>query len=242
MSNNLNQGASIEAERAAFEVESRPYLDLTPCTENDGYMAYSTYCAWRAWQAARRTAPVSAPLDTQALRPIDKLPPFPEKKAGYLEQGAHGVFLAYSWNPAAETRALFTEDQYRQGQRDAIAPYAERIRHLERELAERKPASVDTPEFQKLAWDWAGKMHSKDAIIFANHEPLAWEKLIAYIDGRTAGTAPDGYVLAPKEPTEAMVHAAEDLPPPRMFGVVYRTMIAAAPTPINSGREETNAN
>ncbi len=38
----------------------------------------------------------------------------------------------------------------------------------------------------------------------------------------------DGYKLVPVEPTEAMVHAAEDVPPPRMFGAVYRAMIAAA--------------
>jgi hypothetical protein len=39
--------------------------------------------------------------------------------------------------------------------------------------------------------------------------------------------APD-YILAPLEPTEAMIHAAEDIPAPRAFGKVYRAMLAAA--------------
>lgn len=37
------------------------------------------------------------------------------------------------------------------------------------------------------------------------------------------------YTLAPIEPTEAMVHAAEDIPAPRPFGKVYRAMLEAAP-------------
>jgi hypothetical protein len=38
-----------------------------------------------------------------------------------------------------------------------------------------------------------------------------------------------GFTLVPTEPTETMVHAAEDVPAPRPFGKVYRAMIAAAP-------------
>jgi len=39
---------------------------------------------------------------------------------------------------------------------------------------------------------------------------------------------PAGYAWLPLEPTEAMVHAAEDLPAPRMFGKVWRAMASAA--------------
>lgn len=46
-----------------------------------------------------------------------------------------------------------------------------------------------------------------------------------------AGAVPDGWKLVPIEPTEAMVHAGEDIEPPRPFGKVYRAMIAAAPAP-----------
>ncbi len=41
---------------------------------------------------------------------------------------------------------------------------------------------------------------------------------------------PKGHKLVPLEPTEAMIHAAEDIEPPRPFGKVYRAMIAAAPS------------
>jgi len=37
--------------------------------------------------------------------------------------------------------------------------------------------------------------------------------------------------LVPKEPVEAQIHAAEDVPAPRPFGAVYRAMLAAAPRP-----------
>jgi hypothetical protein len=43
--------------------------------------------------------------------------------------------------------------------------------------------------------------------------------------------APAGWKLVPVEPTEAMVHAAEDIPAPRPFGKVYRAMLATAPAP-----------
>jgi hypothetical protein len=43
-----------------------------------------------------------------------------------------------------------------------------------------------------------------------------------------AAIAPAGCAWLPLEPTEAMVHAAEDLPVPRMFGKVWRAMAAAA--------------
>jgi hypothetical protein len=47
----------------------------------------------------------------------------------------------------------------------------------------------------------------------------------------TAPHAPAGWKLVPVEPTEAMVHAAEDIPAPRPFGKVYRAMLATAPAP-----------
>lgn len=44
-----------------------------------------------------------------------------------------------------------------------------------------------------------------------------------------ANAEPQGWKLVPIEPTEAMMHAAEDIAPPRRFGAVYRAMLAAAP-------------
>jgi len=43
--------------------------------------------------------------------------------------------------------------------------------------------------------------------------------------------APQGCKLLSREPVEAMVHAAQDLPAPRMFGAVWRAMWDAAPSP-----------
>jgi hypothetical protein len=37
--------------------------------------------------------------------------------------------------------------------------------------------------------------------------------------------------LVPEDPTEAQVHAAEDIPAPRPFCAVYRAMLGAAPQP-----------
>ncbi|MFC3457205.1 hypothetical protein [Massilia haematophila] len=54
-----------------------------------------------------------------------------------------------------------------------------------------------------------------------------------------APAVPEGWKLVPVEPTEAMVHAAEDLPAPRMFGKVYRAMLAAAPAASTIGAAQT---
>jgi hypothetical protein len=84
-------------ERAVFEAKYRGMLDLTPCAENDSYMAYSTYCAWRAWKdrgAALASRP--AEVDDEGLPPLPT--PWPNS-------------FPYS----------YTAEQYRQGQRDAVA-------------------------------------------------------------------------------------------------------------------------
>ena len=44
-----------------------------------------------------------------------------------------------------------------------------------------------------------------------------------------AVAVPDGWKLVPTEPTEAMMHAAQNVPAPRPYGAVYRAMLAAAP-------------
>jgi hypothetical protein len=77
----------------------------------------------------------------------------------------------------------------------AVAPYAERIRQLERELAERASSPEipdgsqsigDEPEFERLLAEYVKALDS-------NLETYATAKraLIAYIDGRTTGAVPD---------------------------------------------------
>jgi hypothetical protein len=147
----------------------------------------------------------------------------------------------------------------------AIAPYAERIRHLERELAdlrgESKPiigqgsledltmalAEWSAPQFEAMQ---RGLAERKSASI--KYDPVfpslvvnysvavatgdsgedAYGKLIAYIDGRTAGTAPVGVIVA-NDPVHGWHMKA--LKPWDEIG--DGTLLFAAPTP-NSGREE----
>jgi hypothetical protein len=86
--------------------------------------------------------------------------------------------------------------------RNAVAPYAERIRQLERELAERKTASIDSPEFRALLRAHAKaseERFSRGDQKAVQAERVTRDSLIAYIDGRTAGAA-----VQPKDTPESM--------------------------------------
>lgn len=96
-----------DTEREAFEAKYRGALDLTPCAENDGYMAYSTYCAWRAWKD-RGAALASRPAEVDD----EGLPALPE---GHAMEGHFGEDGEWA------TVDGYTAEQYRQGQRDAVA-------------------------------------------------------------------------------------------------------------------------
>jgi hypothetical protein len=121
MSDELN----LEAERAAFEAWSKraaPAYGFDK-DERGQYVAYPVHAGWEAWQAARRSAPVSAPLDTQAF------PELPEPK--------------YSADDLVD---IFTAEQMFEYASKHVAPYAERIAHLEREL--QKIADFQEPGFR----------------------------------------------------------------------------------------------
>jgi hypothetical protein len=110
-----------------------------------------------------------------------------------------------------------------------VAPYAAHIRQLERELAERQTASVDTLEFRKL-------LHAMGA---ATGIPYHYNRLIAYIDGRTAGTVPADPFAGQRF---LNWNRSQDKPPVAIgkeLGVARKVLeFAAAPTPTNSGKEE----
>jgi hypothetical protein len=106
---------------------------------------------------------------------------------------------------------LYTAEQVRQAQLDAIAPYAERIRVLERanssnsssSCAQQQAQSIDSPEFRKL-------------FFAAKHAPWNFDgstpelaALIAYIDGRAAGAAPELYTCIGKGGTYELVGEAD---------------------------------
>jgi hypothetical protein len=242
-----------DAERIAFEKHFGPKNNFSWRNEDGTYKIYALQSAWEIWQAARRADP-AAPMGQE-------LPPLPsslDTVRVYLR--AEVEFLT----PGDE---YFTDDQMRDYAGQAIAPYAERIRHLERELDQARGAyqgcarsleiankaeaaflesgtravSIDTPEFRALV----GK------VAYGNHHE-AIPALIAYIDGRPAGTAPEGWKMVPVEPTMDMAkvgaqHAggsADDDEPIKFHEAlgralsVWNDMIAAAPTPTNSGSEE----
>jgi hypothetical protein len=181
--------------------------------------------------SARRTAPVSSPIG-EDIADIN-LPALPDDY--YMLAPQH--------------LKVYDEDHMRDYARQHAAPYAARIRQLERELAERKQ-SIDTEE----ALAWAAFAENGNVIIWSRRrdevEPVAAKygrpvtPIIAYIDGRTAGTV-DGWRLVPMVATKDMLHAGmrhfHDKPEPASKAwEAYRDMIAAAPTPMNSGKEEGN--
>lgn len=204
------------------------------------------------WDAARRTAPVSAPLDTQALPPPGL-------------SIAHAELSERLGREVAENLSLRMENRQQ----------AERIRHLERELAERKPASIGRDrDFWKRMYEW------REAWLTGPAERLtrAADDLIAYIDGRTAGTAPLDPVegdLLPPVGSRVLIHLGRqdawiehtvtgyyvwcalshqvregEKNSHRVFvrvkdangydnaRLLSEVRIAAAPSPLNSGKEE----
>jgi hypothetical protein len=141
---------------------------------------------------------------------------------------------------------------------------AARIRQLERDLAERKTASIgDDPKFRELLYDVRA--------LFIGDDREALRTLIAYIDGRPAGAAeawidvkdelpqPGERVLVsryagrvandahPGYPDNAWIEVSQI---PERFagflcdltstGYVTHWKRVAAPTPMNSGKEEGN--
>jgi hypothetical protein len=245
---------NMDAERADFEEWGELTASQKEGTAHDiagwYYFDELTEDRWQVWKArASRTAPVSSPIGEELPAPagmIDFMDEF-----GRLSH-KHG----------------YTVEQVQ----SIVAPYAARIRQLERELAgrsginpikraveilgtfpgellsrERKTVSVDTQE----ALAWAAFAENGNVIIWSRRhdevEPVAAKygrpvvPVIAYIDGRTAGAAPAGWKLVPVEPTKDMLDAARlqwALTPGNAIEESYAAMMRAAPTPMNSGKEE----
>lgn len=189
-------------------------------------------------------APIAAQLDA------DNLPPLPAPD-GYVAMTPEGsIFVPPSEYRAHNCYTVYTAEQVRQAQRDAVAAVAhklwcaevnfdganEHIAELQRDLAEARRAqqpaqSIDTPEFRRLVNEY----HEACEMV-RGHAIPQWRALIAYIDGRTAGTAGEGYKLVPIKLTEEMHVAAvraivkstgnDDFPP-----AVWSAMLAVAPSP-----------
>lgn len=278
---------NMEAERAAFEAWHRskfetkhstgqPTRDMHNGIYAEKYGPQHQQQMWEAWQAARRIAPVSAPMGTNGE--AISLPPQPEP-----ERHNFGVFA-------------FTDEQMQQHARQAIAPeeaaktrstvallpdgepvfinYGDQPEdnadlcctacggsgHIEDQPGRTEASIGEDPEFRKLLEYFVALAWTEDH----KENRDAYLALIAYIDGRSAGTAPEpkpvreGWHKAEMawseypEGTKAREswtgggfwlktargwkwHLGATFPTP---GGADEVLLAVAPTPTNSGREE----
>jgi hypothetical protein len=225
----MSEELNMEAERAAFEAKFP--MPANTIRRGEGYApinhddwdAQKFSLRWQGWLAARRTAPVSAPLDTQALPP---LPNLEHIDVTYAIAGKIAEFYPQETPRDMETnhrlaRAIQRLPLLRKMVQWAIAPYAEHIKKLERELEQAKSAFEGSEAARKDAervrgvvgsiGDYTGFCSLLDRYgqalvecetagyylqtIARKDEALA--ALIAYIDGRTAGTAPAQVESAP---------------------------------------------
>jgi hypothetical protein len=210
---------NMDAERAAFEAWARSKgwsVDPARKESLDTYMDTDTEIAWYGWQASRRTAP-AAPMGEELPAQLSET----RIKEIVCELFADGTF---------------TDDDmilWRAIESEAIAPYAERIRQLERALRSANLLLAET-------FISTGKAMSPRATEIS--EQIEQALAGAYIDGRTAGAAPEGWKLVPLKYTPEM-RAAWDRAPQSEdddsdFAGAYAALIAAAPTHMNSGKEE----
>lgn len=159
------------------------------CPEHNLITENAAHAAWQ--ERACRATPAAAQLDANALPPLTR---------------AQIWEIAKTTIPNIVISAI--EHFARAIETKVRVPYAERIRHLERELAElrvrkdvqevvdgvealkqrvrgyqNQAQSIDTGEFRELLQEYWRCMGARSA-----NEVTA--KIIAYIDGRTAGTSP----------------------------------------------------
>jgi len=105
----------------------------------------------------------------------------------------------------------------------------------------------DYAQFHHLLDSWMGLSgeHQNDA---APQVAEAWRKFIDYIDAwagsRAVDAAPDGWRLAPEQPTNKMTAIGQDLryKSVNSIGAIYRAMLAAAPAPgKQAGNDQDNS-
>jgi hypothetical protein len=215
MSDELNMDAERAEDLAAFKKWKGYEL---PALNNHGqfhqewlHREFVAFCAGR-----RRTAP-SAPMGEE-LPPADAL----VKRSEWDDAKAkRQSFNGWRLNYGDCDMSLFTENTVR----NFVAPYAERIRQLQRELAERKTASIDRAELRRILNCIVARGFVSDP---------DFEEVIAYVDGRTAGAANEARRTALEEAAQWL----DSYDGKGMRRAEAIRALAAAPTPMNSGKEE----
>jgi hypothetical protein len=181
----------------------------------------------------RRAAPIAAQLDAELPPPRNKAGDFEDWAGVYADHEVRNIVAPYAERIAMHERVHnIMVEQVREG--------AEHIRHLEREHG----------LLSMVVEQLKARLASADALI----ESMATEAdRRAYIDGRTAGTAPEKFGchcdLEPHmEPDSCVIdtNRREDC----LYARGHATKeaceywqpikFAAAPTPTNGGREEAN--
>lgn len=129
-----------DTEREAFEEWARDTiraekLPLDRWPTNDGYKDTRTYIAFYGWKSGR-AALASRPAEVDD----EGLPVMPAPFRMVMDKWVEGKYVG-----------LFTAEQYRQGQRDAVAAMASRIAHMEAWLKQIATVNAMDYEYQKWA-------------------------------------------------------------------------------------------
>jgi hypothetical protein len=201
----------MDAERERVQRENAAFTEwwnrVQACPEHSLITENAAHAAWQ--ERARRTAPVSAPIG-------EELPP--------LTTGGIDA------NKLEAMAKEMPDECFLKG--SGVLKLIAAIRQLERELAERKTASIgDDPKFRELLYDVRA--------LFIGDDREALRALIAYIDGRTAGASPADPFAGQRF---LSWNRSQEKPPVAIgkeLGVARKVMeLAAAPSPLNSGMEE----
>jgi hypothetical protein len=149
--------------------------------------------------------------------------------------------------------ALYTAEQVRQAQHDAVANRDAEIAALRAQLAcnlsgaaptqPKAQGSIDTPEFRALLADFGHNWTNGDEAQKASRAALI-DHIDAWAGSRAGDAAPDGWRLTPEQPTNKMTAIGQDLryKSVNSIGAIYRAMLAAAPAPGKpAGNDQDNS-
>lgn len=150
-------------ERAAFEAWSKRVAPAHEIERDsfDQYVSYPVHAGWAAWQARAALASRPAEVDDEGL------PPLPEGKP-----------VMHIADETGSGSTAYTAEQYRQGQRDAVA--ADRAR--------REPTGTDEKEWFVVGGRRAGRTYM--AALARDAERYRWIREAQWFKAGLAKTEP----------------------------------------------------